>query len=804
MNPMRSMFRTIVTTLLMVEGGIFLAGGLAPGVQEMIQSVLSQHPEVIPADKLGEVIAVFVWLQRISMAFGLLCMFGGWGASQRKPWGRWLSVAASVLNLLIFPIGSALGVCGLILFVPGEPKRAAEDGAPLKSEKPEPVSHVLVMIASLALVVYLSHGLRRFAASHGLPVDPNGGLDLVWILVGQLCFTLFHELGHLLAAWAVGFRFHEMNVGPFTLSERPGGGWAFRFDVGRILMAGGYLQAIPTTTKDLRMNWILVAVAGPAASLFLAMIGFLALLSLAGTPYAAYWEIPAFVTAICAADCLANLLPLGLTDGALLGHTLLNTNRGKGILAGLEAAMLNDKADRDGNLMDPAEVLAARRKALEQLEKSSESNGLALAAQRIEFASAARLNGQVEEAAAALREAGDALMGLGGVPDLVWFRYWVDMYETATARRQYTSAAGARDRALEYGDKLRGEKMDWDAMVPIRLACARLSMSDADYLTAVESIQSARKACPARRAASAFAAELLAVEGECELRLGRRGAAEALLRSAVEVAQELPEAQQTVAMEALARSAASLGTSGDLDLAQPLFQTAVAGLDAKASAAVAALHRAAWAESLYENGKLAESKAVLAPLNAANLAFAADVETLRAQLLLAEDRPRDAVTVLTPLLEPPPAEISEARRLELAQTQALRSWALFRCGETGGAVADARTACDALMPTEHPGAAPALMTLAMAIVDENADLAEAYVQEGSRLICDSALYTPMTKASRLTDMARGVVQVQRKDWAKRLMEQAAKVRAERGRTALSMATSGAAAAEAGAVYEVPE
>ncbi len=790
------MFRTIVTSLLMIEGGLFLASGLAPGVEEMVQATLSQHPDLVPPDQLGKVIAVFAWLQRIAMGFGLLCLLGGWGASQGTKWGRWTAVAASILNLLVFPIGTVLGVSGLILFVPSPPKPEGEGAAaPVKAEKPEPVSHVLVMIASLALVVYLSHGIRKFAASQGLPVDPEGRLDLYWILAGQLVFTLFHELGHLLAAWAVGFRFHEINVGPFTLSERPGGGWAFRFDYHRILMAGGYLQAIPTTTKDLRMNWILVVVAGPAASLFLAMVGFLGLLSLAGTPYAGYWEIAAFVTAICTADCIANLLPLGLTDGALLVHTALGTKRGKGILAGLEAAMLNDKADREGSVMDPAEVLEARRKALEQLEKSTEANGLALAAQRIEFASASRRNGQVEEAAAALQEAGKALMAIAGVPDQVWFRYWVDMYETATVRRQFTAAAGARDRALEYGDKLAGESMDWDAKVPIRLACARLSMSDADYITAVTGIQDVRKACPGRRAVSAFAAELLAVEGECELRLGRRGAAETLLQSAVEVAQALPDAQQTGALEALARSAAELSSAGDYDLAQPLFEAAVAGLEAKASAPVGAMYRAAWAESLYENGKLAEAKAVLAQLQSANLAFAMDVETLRAQLLLAEDRPREAVAVLSPMMEQLGGEATDARQVEMAQTLALRSWALYRCGETDGAVADARTACEALMPVEHPGAAPALLTLAMAIVDENADLAEAYVQEGSRLICDTTLYTPLAKASRLTDLARSVVQVSRKDWAKAYMEKASKFRGEQRRAHVPATTGTVASAK---------
>ena len=316
-------------------------------------------------------------------------------------------------------------------------------------------------------------------------MDSGGGVDLVWILAGQLVFTLFHEIGHLVAAWAVGFQFHEVNVGPFTLSERPGGSWALRFDYQRILMAGGYLQAVPRSAKDLRMNWILVVIAGLAASLFMAMTGFLVLISLAGTPYAGYWTWAAFVTAICTADCIANLLPLGLSDGALLVHTALGTRRGKGILAGLEAAMLNDRVDRSEGLMEPAELLETRCQALEHLEKNSEVSALAVAAQRIEFAQASLRNGRAEQAAEALEEAGKKLETLAGVPNDIWFRYWADMFETATARRQFTAAAGARERALEYGEKLDGEKMDWETLVPIRLACARFMLNDSAFSPAM-------------------------------------------------------------------------------------------------------------------------------------------------------------------------------------------------------------------------------------------------------------------------------------------------------------------------------
>lgn len=760
----------------MIEGGMFLSAGLAPGVQEMVQSTLNRYPELIPADKASDIIAFFIWLQRLAIGFGLLCVFGGWGASQRTRWGRWTAVAASVGNLLLF---LPMGIAGLIVLLKPEPNSEKEEkSAPSASGKPEPVSHVFVMIASLAIVVYLSHAIRKFAASQGLPVHNEERLDLVWILAGQLVFTLFHEIGHLVAAWAVGFQFHEINVGPFTLTERPGGSWAFRFEYQRLLMAGGYLQAVPRTAKDLRMNWILVVIAGPAASLFTALIGFLALISLPGTPYAAYWNWAAFVTAICLADCIANLLPVGSSDGALLLHTALGTKRGKGILSGLEAAMLNDRVGRNEGLMDPVEVLEARRQALEHLEKNSEVPELAVAAQRIEFAQAALRNGRTEDAAAALEEAGKKLETMQDVPNIIWYRYWADTYETATARRQYSFAANARQRALEYGDKLDGEHLDWDTLVPIRISCARLMMSEGDFLAAALAMQETRTACPSRRSVTAAAAELLAVEGECELRLGRRESAVALTQAAIEIGQALPDGQRALAMELLAHTAVRLSAAGDYSFAQPLFEAAVSGIESSAAGSISAGYRTAWAEALYENGNLAESKAVLAPLDSSALGASVDIDTLRAQLLLAEDRPADAVETLNPVLSLPSEELDERRQVVLARSRALRSWALFRTGIVEDAVADARKACDVLMPLDHPDSAPALLTLAMAVGGENLDLAEAYLQESSRLIYDSALLSPLTKASRLTDLARSVVQVGRKDWGKRLLDLATKVKSE--------------------------
>ena len=147
-----------------------------------------------------------------------------------------------------------------------------------------------------------------------------------------------------------------------------------------------------------------------------------------------------------------------------------------------------------------------------------------------------------------------------------------------------------------------------------------------------------------------------------------------------------------------------------------------------------------------------------------------DVESLRARLLLAEDRPEDAVAVLTPVLRQEEFAEGTEERLGLARGRALRAWALYRSGDNVEAVAEAKRACDVLMPEEHPDAAPALLTLALAVESEQQQLADAYASEGGRLIEDSSLLTIQAKASRLTDLARGAVQANRKEWAKSYLE----------------------------------
>ena len=664
------MLRRIVTSLLMIEGSLLLAAGMVPGLDGLLQAVFQQYPALLPGEQVAGLIANIKILQQFATLLGMACFSAGWGVSAGRPWGRRVGLIVSGVNIALFPVFTPLGIAGLRVFMKEKTPEAetAERGTPKTGRRPEMASHVLTMMASLALVGHLWFWIKQIAASQGLPVDANERISLLWILACQAGFLLVHETGHLVAAYLVGFRFHQINIGPFSFTQRPSGSWGFRFAWQQLLMSGGYLHAVPQTTQDLKVNWIMVVAAGPTVSLFIGMLGFLALVSLPGGPYAAYWSVAATVTAVCLADCIANMLPLGMTDGAIFVHTVAGTKRGEGILAGLEAAMLNDRADRSEGLMDPTELLRTRKKALEQTEKAEAVRSLETATQQIEYARAALRGGKAGEAAGALAEAVKTLQTLPEVPDRVWFQYWTNAFESASAQGSLAQANDARAQALEYGTKVAKAPMDWESLVPIQVDCARLSMSDGDYFKAIGLVQETRAACPENRALTPYAVELLAVEAECEVRLGRHVSADQLVHAAIDVATGLEEKHRPTAMELLANAAVRLNVAGDFGFAQELFAVGVAGLETGASAAVASGYRAAWAESLYENGKLAEAESVLRTIPVGGLGFSIDVETLRAQLLMAADRPAEAVSVLNPFLsESAPETIDSSRHVAIAR-----------------------------------------------------------------------------------------------------------------------------------------
>jgi hypothetical protein len=100
------------------------------------------------------------------------------------------------------------------------------------------------------------------------------GRTCLVILPAYYLTVLVHELGHLAAVLAVGFRWREFAVGPVVLRREAGGiGWHF---VAARLLSGGQVQAVPPSSGGVRGRFLIVVAGGPiATALVFAAIAFL-------------------------------------------------------------------------------------------------------------------------------------------------------------------------------------------------------------------------------------------------------------------------------------------------------------------------------------------------------------------------------------------------------------------------------------------------------------------------------------------------------------------------------------------------
>jgi hypothetical protein len=93
----------------------YIAAGLC-GLGALI-SLAGLTAETAPRGKLG--IVVFLVL---TLAMAALWIAAAWGLGKRRPWGRTLAIVISVLSLAGIPIGTALGIYGLIVLNSPEAK----------------------------------------------------------------------------------------------------------------------------------------------------------------------------------------------------------------------------------------------------------------------------------------------------------------------------------------------------------------------------------------------------------------------------------------------------------------------------------------------------------------------------------------------------------------------------------------------------------------------------------------------------------------------------------------------------------
>src|ERR1700682_3671387 len=161
---------------------------------------------------------------------GVLC---GLSASRIKRAGastKWLGLIASALNLPLFPIGTAVGIAGLVYFVRERPP----DLVPEREHKPIPGDgtskslSTVACVAQIAWVWFVYGRIFDWAVERGMPLHHlgliNWGLSLFLAIYAAV---IFHELGHFAAGRTVSFQLFGFRLGCLDCFHS-GGRWGLR------------------------------------------------------------------------------------------------------------------------------------------------------------------------------------------------------------------------------------------------------------------------------------------------------------------------------------------------------------------------------------------------------------------------------------------------------------------------------------------------------------------------------------------------------------------------------------------------
>jgi hypothetical protein len=271
------------------------------------------------------------WFDRhlaYAIAVAAAAPFVAWGVHRRRRWARPLGLAHALLQLPVLPFLTPFGVIQLVaLALPAARGHFTEEAA---AGPGPPWRRLLLCVAGLSWVGLAAWGGARFLQSHGLPVwQPLHLLALFPVLV--LVDVAVHEVGHLAAGWTVDFRFERVCIGPLLI-RRFADGWGVTLHPA-LTWDGGFAAALPTHAEQIRANLLVFLAGGPAASLLLACVSFIAFLQSPQARWAAWAEPIGLLAAWSAFTFVANCLPMRagpvMTDGAWIAELASGTLTGQ-------------------------------------------------------------------------------------------------------------------------------------------------------------------------------------------------------------------------------------------------------------------------------------------------------------------------------------------------------------------------------------------------------------------------------------------------------------------------------------------
>ena len=273
---------------------------------------------------------------------GLAALLAAYGLEQNRPWALAAMRFASVVNLLLLPIGTVFGAYTLWLTRNQQARvLLIEEFAGRGREIPtHSTSNFWAWRTAQGVQVLLSLILvpltASYLADHGSPTLSYGSFVACFMLavpLGIFC----HELGHVIAGKMSGFSFQTLAAGPFVVSKLSDG-WRFQLGNSMGLWSGMTVMS-PRRPQRLSSNAIFFVAGGPIGSL-LCGVGSLALF-LAGPDLhlGLVAEFFGMLGVLESINCIANLVPFavpgGYTDGSRLMQLVRKQPEGKRFLAEL-------------------------------------------------------------------------------------------------------------------------------------------------------------------------------------------------------------------------------------------------------------------------------------------------------------------------------------------------------------------------------------------------------------------------------------------------------------------------------------
>lgn len=745
--------------ILLVEGWLLLLGpgALVKALAEMALGAQNGSPEALPGidpEQFREATKVLAKLMVVFMGVGALSLASAWGLKRNRIWAKWAGLVSGVVQLLGFPIFTIAGgvvIWGLWKWEPVEAEASGEPRHP--DEGDNPVAQGIRMAITFALLILACSQLYRFTASIGLPPSDWGELGIVYLFLGQFVVTILHELGHLFAAFAVGFRFEVINVGPVTVFKDARGRRTFDFNFRRIFSHSGFLGAIPKTEENLRSNMMILVFAGPFVSLNVGALLFLTMLSTPGTELAAYGEIMGYAAVIFGLDFVANLIPVGHCDGSMLLGLALNNATGKRILAALTAAMHSDRADAAAGEGSIEDRIDARKKAIEvarEFQGGAEKKTAHSGQGYIQLGLAELQSGAAAQAEEHFKKALDIFDGMKtGAHPVLRAAALDGLARALQALSRYNESRAAGEQAIELYEASKEKLPSMDGLLEVNLNIADLQLALGQHGDAIMTIEQAVTSLPGGAKNALMTARLYRVHAAAALG-GKSTQAGSSVRRAVQMLQSpsMRPQDRIAAYTELAALANDLWAAGSDEAAIELARTAVAKLvSVSASNDVVSRCKLAVAEMLGRKGRFDEAEATLStiPEAVAGQARKLLLET-RAYLHLHSNKMEESLASYRELLR---LEGTDRETASVKVSLAL----VYEAMEQGEEAANwARDACNTLMPLEHPDAAEALFALSRVMYASGDENAEAYFEEGRRIVVSNEML-PAARKVRMFESA---------------------------------------------------